>query len=92
MDVVNESLKTKDSEAKLTEEEMVYRLRNVRISLVLLIYSMVVSEDSKMDRSQLRFFRRYRQSFSDQLWDKIEAFNKALEEEGGLGKAVEYVN
>ena len=53
---------------------------------------MVVSEDSKMDRSQLRFFRRYRQSFSDQLWDKIEAFNKALEEEGGLGKAVEYVN
>ena len=51
---------------------------------------MVVSEDSKMDRS-LRF-RRYRQSFSDQLWDKIEAFNKALEEEGGLGKAVEYVN
>lgn len=92
VDVVNESLKTKDSEAKLTEEEMVYRLRNVRISLVLLIYSMVVSEDSKMDRSQLRFFRRYRQSFSDQLWDKIEAFNKALEEEGGLGKAVEYVN
>ena len=60
---------------------MVYRLRNVRISLVLLIYSMVVSEDSKMDRSQLRFSvdidRASLTSFGTR-----SSFNNALEEEG----------
>ena len=92
VDVVNESLKTKDSEAKLTEEEMVYRLRNVRISLVLLIYSMVVSEDSKMDRSQLRFSVDIDRASLTSFGTRSKLLTRRLRKKAGWEKAVEYVN